>query len=278
LKEVYAKRGRGLLLGKQGEHLARCIVFDIADWQALYGEGSVQLLVQRAGEEAPYPCTVTVEEGTVRWVVRESEVAVAGRGKAELQYRVGDTVVKSELYPTQTLEAMGRTGPVPPEPQQSWVEMVLQAARDAEQSAEDARAAVTQTVSVDENGNWCIGGEDTGVSAVGPRGERGESGYVVRTELSGAVQALELADNMDYCCTDPVTTLKILGFQANLNGKSETWGIHFKAGETISVTLPDTVIWNYGAAPVFTPGSEYWLLFAPMLDGRVLGVWNEVEA
>jgi len=30
--------------------------------------------------------------------------------------------------------------------------------------------------------------------------------------------------------------------------------------------------------PVFTPGSEYWLLFTPLLRGKVLGVWNEVEA
>ena len=62
------------------------------------------------------------------------------------------------------------------------------------------------------------------------------------------------------------------------DGRSEVWSVHFVAGDSITVTLPGTVVWNYGAAPVFTPGSEYWLLFTPMLNGRVLGVWNEVEA
>jgi len=284
LKEVYAKRGRGLLLGRQGEHLARCIVFDIRDWQALYGEGSVHLLAQRSGEEVPYPCAVTVVDGMALWVVRAADVAVAGRGKAELQYRVGDTVVKSELYGTEIRSAMGEAGPVPPEPQQSWVERVLQSADAAAQSAKDAREAVVQTVAIGETGNWQIDGEDTGVSAIGPRGEpgqpgeRGETGYPIRVGLSGSVQDLVLANNIDYCCTDPVTTLRITGFEADSDGRSEVWGIHFAAGETITVTLPASVVWNWGAAPVFTPGSEYWLLFTPLLNGRVLGIWNEVEA
>ena len=50
------------------------------------------------------------------------------------------------------------------------------------------------------------------------------------------------------------------------------------AGDTITVALPDKVVWNFRAAPVFTPGSEYHLMFEPMLNGKVLGVWNEVEA
>lgn len=278
LKKVYAKHGKGILLGRRGEHLARCVVFDIADWQALYGKGSVQLLMQRREEEDPYPCAVTEHDGMVRWEIRSADVAVTGKGKVELQYRVGDTVVKSELYRTETVEAMGEAGAEPPEPAQDWVNAVLQAASAAEQSAKEAKEAVTQTVAITESGNWQIGGKDTGVSAVGPQGARGETGFSVKADLSGASQTLVMANNTDYCCTDPVTTLTVTGFEADPDGRCEVWGIHFAAGETITVTLPDNIVWNYNAAPVFTPGSEYWLLFTPMLNGKVLGVWNEVEA
>lgn len=290
MKKVYADRGKVNVLGRRGEHLARCIIFDIADWQATYGEGTVQLLVQRRLEESPYPCVVTVRDGTVQWDVRDVDVAVPGNGGVELQYRVGDAVVKSERYRTLTLEAMADAGPVPSAPEQSWVEQVLKAARDAEQSAQDAREAVGRTVTMGENGNWLIDGEDTGVRATGPQGEqgevgpagpqgiRGETGLPAVLDLQGATQSLVLANNTDYRCMDAVTSLSVTGFESDPTGRTEAWSIRFTAGAGIVVKLPGTVVWNFGAAPKFTSGNEYHLLFAPLLSGKVLGVWNEVEA
>jgi len=284
MKEVCAEQKKVVVLGHRGEHLARCIVFDIADWQTSYGEGAVQLLALRSGEETPYPCAVSVQDGMVRWDVRATDVARPGRGRVELQYHAGGAVVKSETYRTLTMEALGEAGPVPPDPEKDWVEAVLQAARDARQSAKDARDAVAQNITMGENGNWYINGKDTGVGAPGPRGERGpqgmqgESGLPAVVSLAGAEQALPLANNTDYRCMDAVTALTITGFEADPERKSEAWSIRFAAGNGITVTLPDTVVWNYGATPVFTPGSEYSLMFTPLLSGKVLGVWNEVEA
>lgn len=278
MKEVCAKYGQVLVLGRRGEHLARCITFDVRDWQTTYGEGIVQLLVQRKGDEAAYPCVVTVQDGMARWAVKTVDVAVPGSGSAELQYRVGDTVVKSELYRTLTMEALGEAGPVPPEPERDWVDSILQAACDAQQSAQDARKAVTQTITIGKNGNWFIDGEDTGVSVSGPQGEQGESGFPAMVSLSGAAQALALAGNTDYRCADPLKALTVTGFEADAHGRREGWSIQFAAGDSITVTLPNSVVWNYGATPVFTPASEYHLMFTPLLNGKVLGVWNEVEA
>lgn len=128
-----------------------------------------------------------------------------------------------------------------------------------------------------------IKNKETGVweeirTLVGPQGERGESGWPNVVSLSGATQSLALANNTDYRCSDAVTSLTVTGFETGTDGKSEGWSIHFVAGSSVTVVLPDTVVWNYGASPVFTPGSEYYLMFAPMLNGKVLGVWNEVRA
>lgn len=275
MKEICAKNGQMIVLGRQGEHLARCVVFDIGDWQTDYGQGTVLLLMQRGQEEAPYLCDVTVSGSLVRWEVRAADVGVPGRGRVELQYRVGEAVVKSRIYTTLTVESLGQAGDVPPAPEPDWVNKVLQAAADAEESAEKAKAAIGQAVVPGENGNWWVNGEDTGVKAAGPAGKSGLPAVVY---LSGAVQTLALANNTDYRCADAVTSLTLTGFAEDPDGNGSLWSIQFAAGATIQVTLPDTVVWNCGASPAFTPGSEYSLVFTPLLSGRVLGVWNEVEA
>lgn len=176
MNEIRASSGRIVVLGRRKENQARCVTFDILEWQKMYGEGTVQLLAQRYQDATPYPVAVTVKNGIVRWVIKEADVAVPGEGRAELQYHVGDTVAKSDTYRTLTMPALGEAGPVPPDPEKSWVETVLQAAREAEQSAQDAKDAVTQTITIGDNGNWFIDGEDTGVSASGPAGHTPERG------------------------------------------------------------------------------------------------------
>ena len=185
MNESHASPGRIVVLGRRNENQARCVMFDIVEWQRTYGEGTVQLLAQRPQEDTPYPCAVTVENGLVRWVIKEADVAMPGEGKAELRYYVGETVAVSDTYRTWVLPSLGEAGSEPPAPEQSWVETVLQAARDAEQSAQNARNAVTQTITIGESGNWFIDGEDTGVRASGSQGERGESGVYCGSEEPG---------------------------------------------------------------------------------------------
>lgn len=102
-------------------------------------------------------------------------------------------------------------------------------------------------------------------------------GSLVTVEsLAGAELALTLANNTEYRCADPVTSLTINGFASGPAGKSEMWSIVFTAGEAITVTVPDTVVWAV-AEPVFTAGSTYWITWTPMGD-KYLAVWVEVEA
>lgn len=205
--DIYHVRpGSVLFLGKQGENLARKIQFDISRWISTFGPGTVQLLHQRSGDEAPYPVAVEQEGNLVVWTVTSADTAVAGTGRAELQYYVGDALAKSETWMTKVLAALGPAGETPPEAQQGWVDQVLQAGAAAAEAAEKAvNAAVRQPIVggngnwwtwdleagayvdtgiysggdapyIGDNGNWYVGQTDTGVAATGPIGPIGVTG------------------------------------------------------------------------------------------------------
>ena len=205
--EVYrVKTGSILPLGKQGENMARKIQFDISRWIGTFGPGTVQLLHQRSGDDAPYPVAVEKDGTQAIWTVTSADTAAAGTGRAELQYYVGDALAKSETWMTKVLATLGPAGETPPEAQQGWVDQVLQAGTVATEAAEKAaNAAVRQPIVggngnwwtwdleagayvdtgiysggdapyIGDNGNWYVGQTDTGVAATGPQGIQGETG------------------------------------------------------------------------------------------------------
>ena len=170
--EVYrVKTGSILPLGKQGENLARKIQFDISRWIGTLGPGTVQLLHQRSGDEAPYPVAVEQEGNLAVWTVTSADTAAAGTGRAELQYYVGDALAKSETWMTKVFPALGDASETPPEAQQGWVDQVLQAGTVATEAADRAEeAAVRQPYPNAETGTWWVWNaesgayEDTGIS------------------------------------------------------------------------------------------------------------------
>lgn len=107
---------------------------------------------------------------------------------------------------------------------------------------------------------------------IGPKGETGLSTVV---NLSGTEQILTLQNNVEYRCTDTLVSLTISGFEAGVTGYSEQWGIVFTSGETITVSVPDTLIWAV-AVPVFSPNSNYWISVVPFGD-KYLAAWTEVS-
>lgn len=121
----HVRHGSILPLGKQGENMARKIQFDISRWIGTFGPGTVQLLHQRSGDEAPYPLAVDQAGNLAVWTVTNADTAAAGTGRAELQYYVGDALAKSETWMTKVLPALGPASETPPEAQQGWVDQVL---------------------------------------------------------------------------------------------------------------------------------------------------------
>lgn len=205
--DIYHVRpGSVLLLGKQGENLARKIQFDLSRWIGSFGPGTVQLLHQRSGDETPYPVAVEQEGNLAVWNVTSADTAAPGNGHAELQYYVGDALAKSETWMAKVLPALGDASETPPDAQQGWVDQVLQAGTAAAEAADRAEnAAVRQPIVgsngnwwtwdldagayvdtgiysggdapyIGANGNWYVGQTDTGVSATGPAGQDGAPG------------------------------------------------------------------------------------------------------
>lgn len=216
----HVRHGSILPLGKQGENMARKIQFDISRWIGTFGPGTVQLLHQRSGDEAPYPVAVEQEGNLAVWTVTSADTAAAGTGRAELQYYVGDALAKSETWLTKVLAALGPAGETPPEAQQGWVDQVLQAGTVATEAAEKAvNAAVRQPIVggngnwwtwdleagayvdtgiysggdapyIGANGNWYVCQTDTGVAATGPQGETGHQGPQGEQGLPGPALAV----------------------------------------------------------------------------------------
>lgn len=231
------KTGSILPLGKQGENLARKIQFDISRWISTFGPGTVQLLHQRSGDEAPYPVAVYREGNFAVWTVTDADTAAPGTGHAELQYYVGDALAKSETWMTKVFPALGDAGETPPEAQQGWVDQVLQAGAAATEAAEKAvNAAVRQPVVGDNgnwwtwdpdagayadtgiysggdapyigaNGNWYVGQTDTGVAATGRNGKTAyqyavDGGYTGTEEAFASKMAAEIP-TVDDTLTNP---------------------------------------------------------------------------
>jgi len=140
LRIVKASNGV-LMLGKQGENKATQVQFTVEAWIKELGDGSFQLLHQRNTDQSPHAVVITYEDGIVYWDVENTEVAVVGYGKCELQFYQGQILAKSQTWITQSVESLSAAGSTPPEPWESWVEEVLAAAATAEEAAEDAEDA-----------------------------------------------------------------------------------------------------------------------------------------
>lgn len=175
MQNIYAKPGALIALGQMGEKEARRIVFDIASYRKYYGDGTAQLIHQRNGDSAPYPCDLTVEGDLAIWLVHAADVSKAGQGRAQLSWHTDTTIAKSEVWHTFTADALGSIDETPPKAQQAWVDAVLHAGAMAE-------AATSKPAYIGENGNWytydtaALAYTDSGIAAQGPSGPAGSTG------------------------------------------------------------------------------------------------------
>ena len=146
-------------LGRQGENLARQILFDVSGWESEYGPGSVELIAQRPGDEAPYPVVTTRDGDSVVWSVTAADTLYPGdSGRCELRYYVGETLAKSRIWGTYVARAMDTPSETtPPEPEKGWVDQVLEAGTSAKEAAERAEEAAKKAESAVPAGSLSIG-------------------------------------------------------------------------------------------------------------------------
>lgn len=165
-------------IGRQGENEAQRVVWPdiVTGWAKLYGDGVFSLAVKRKGDAAPYPVTVTTEDGALVWVPTNADTAVAGSGSCELSYTVDDVLAKSQMWSTEVYSSLTGEGETePPEPYQSWVDAVLKAGAAAETAAQDAANSAGAAAAWAEASQSAQTGAETAQTAAEDAQEAAES-------------------------------------------------------------------------------------------------------
>lgn len=138
MRYVNAKPDAGIYLGRQGENEVTTVLFDVSGWAEEYGAGSFRLLYKRSGDAGAYPVEVTVSGSEVQWLVSSADVGSAGQGCAQLVYTVNEAIARSEIFMTITGRSLDGSED-PPDPWESWVDQILEAAGEAANDAATAK-------------------------------------------------------------------------------------------------------------------------------------------
>lgn len=100
--QIQAKENKCIDLGRRGEDSAREILFDIAGFAELYGQGEAKLIAKRDKDLTTYPAEITQNDTTVSWVIKPVDNDQPGYGDCELVYITDGKVAKSVIYQTHT--------------------------------------------------------------------------------------------------------------------------------------------------------------------------------
>lgn len=122
---VTTDNGKILPLGRQIEHDAREVWFDLTWLIDNFGEGEAELVHQRSKDAAPYPC-ITVRRGQyLIWHIKETDTEYDGFGRAEIRWTFGNGRAKTVIYRTNVLQSLTADITIP-EPYESWYDAMIE--------------------------------------------------------------------------------------------------------------------------------------------------------
>ena len=181
-----------IYLGRQGENLARTVEIDVGAMLEAYPGASIGLVFQRAGETELYIGATTLDGTVLSWPISAAVTANAGRGKIEVRAMLGDVLAKSVTAPTQVDVSLSGAGSTPPDPEEDWIDDVLQAASEAKQSAASAADSAQKAEQAVENAKDAAAAVEAAraeaVQAVQEAGQAAQG--AVSTEGTEAAQAI----------------------------------------------------------------------------------------
>lgn len=135
-------------MGNVGEGKSRMHLIDVSEWQKRWPDASIGVLVERPDGYRYTPAT-TITDGIMKWVIEKGETTVAGKGLAQIMaVRTEDGFCyKSRIVQTVIQKSLDETvDPEAPEPMETWVNHAIQAAAEADTSAQAAQAAAKDAV------------------------------------------------------------------------------------------------------------------------------------
>lgn len=147
--EITAVPGKVLMLGRQGENLARKVIFSVSGVRAEFGDGAFRLSARRAGESNVYPAAVTENGDTVEWSLTSADTQNAGRGSCELAYYAGDVRLKTWVYDTAVAKSL--TGSPETDPYDEFLDEVNRLAAEAAISQREAKNSENAAKNSEEN-------------------------------------------------------------------------------------------------------------------------------
>lgn len=147
--EITAVPGKVLMLGRQGENLARKVIFSVSGVRAEFGDGAFRLSARRAGESNVYPAAVTENGDTVEWSLTAADTQNAGRGQCELAYYAGETRLKTWTYDTAIAKSL--TGSPKTDPYDEFLDEVNRLAAEAAISQREAKNSENAAKNSEEN-------------------------------------------------------------------------------------------------------------------------------
>lgn len=164
-----------LALGYEGESGARPQTFDFSAWAEAYGEGVLQMLLQRPGDAEPYPVLLSIEGSAATWTPSATDTAAQGQGQAQLVYTVDGVVVKNAVFRVLIGPSLGAAGD-PPDPFESWLTQLQGLAAETQRNALDAAGSAAQA--------------DTSADAAAESAERAESAAGAAEAAAGHYPAI----------------------------------------------------------------------------------------
>ena len=145
--------GRRICIGKQGENLATSIDVDVTPWKTEYPAGIISLFVVPPVGNG-YLAALEENGNIISWVIRDTDTASIGSGKAELILKDADgTVVKSATAYTTCIPSISADEPSdPPEAIRPWVEQILDAIASGALAGIGIESLEQTTISTDDSG------------------------------------------------------------------------------------------------------------------------------
>ena len=138
-------------IGHKAEKGVEAIEFDLTAWVETYGSGTLTVIMRRWGDAIPYPIALEIgEDNKATWTLSDIDTAKAGMAYAQLNYIVGDEVVKkSDIYTFRVMDSLTGEGE-PPEAYESWLDHLTHLAAEAMAEVLDIEGIVTdKTLTVD---------------------------------------------------------------------------------------------------------------------------------
>lgn len=137
-------------LGHGSENEAVQLAVDVSAWVNAWPACSISINFLRPYEDIFYTVSGTLDGGLYTYEVTDTDTAIAGTGTMEFVCTEGGKLAASAVARfTIDERLLGTQSPTPPEPVQSWYTRALQAADDAEGSAQRAETAAESIESIE---------------------------------------------------------------------------------------------------------------------------------